>query len=78
MLLIRLLSIIYIAILSISHVTADEVHVKRAFEALKKKDWAKARLASKKANDPVLEKIILSNQYLDVAHKQNNFKELLN
>lgn len=73
---IKCISIIFISIININYIFADGNNFKCTFDSIKKKDWRSAYNYAKKQNDPVLEKIVLSQKMLSPNYKNGSFDEI--
>lgn len=71
------LSIILIVLLFNTNAIANEKIV-AVFDLIKQKEWQKSFQSAHELNDPVLEKIVLSQQFLDYKYKDNSFEKITN
>ena len=72
------LSIILISFLPSLNCNAKMDNTSELFAFLKQKDWDSSYKLATKIGDPVLKKIVLSQQYMDQRHKDNTFENITN
>lgn len=72
------LSIILISFLPNLNCNAKMDNTSELFAFLKQKDWGSSYKLATKIGDPVLKKIVLSQQYMDQRHKDNTFENITN
>lgn len=72
------LSIILISFLPNLNCNAKMDNTSELFAFLKQKDWDSSYKLATKIGDPVLKKIVLSQQYMDQRHKDNTFENITN
>lgn len=75
----RILS--YLSIILMIFLTSFNCHAKgnntsKLFGLIKQKKWQSSYNLASKIGDPVLKKIVLSQQYLDSRHKSNSFEKI--
>lgn len=75
----RILS--YLSIILMIFLTSFNCHAKgnntsKLFSLIKQKKWQSSYSLASKIGDPVLKKIVLSQQYLDRRHKSNSFEKI--
>ncbi len=75
----RILS--YLSIILMIFLTSFNCHAKgnntsKLFGLIKQKKWQSSYNLASKIGDPVLKKIVLSQQYLDIRHKSNSFEKI--
>lgn len=70
------LSIILISFLLSLNCSAKIDNTSELFGFLKQRDWDSSYKLATKIGDPVLKKIVLSQQYIDQRHKENTFEKI--
>ena len=72
-----LLSIVLMILLLAGQSSAQENNTSKIFGLMKQKNWQSSYNLAVKTGDPVLKKIVLSQQYLDSKHQDNSFEEII-
>lgn len=78
----KLLIICLFFVIHIGHTNAatsnsSDKNYKECFKLLKQKKWSDATKLAKKTKDPALQKIVLSEQFLDKNYNQNSFVKII-
>ena len=72
-----LLSIVLMMLLLAGQSCAQENNTSKVFGLMKQKNWQSSYNLAVKTGDSALKKIVLSQQYLDSKHQDNNFEEII-
>ena len=70
------LSIILIGFFTSFNCNAKMDNTSELFGLLKQREWDSSYKLATKIGDPVLKKIVLSQQYMDQRHKGNTFEKI--